>query len=304
VSSQNYDGAVKGLDFVNRSDGWALLYGEGLMGTQDGGHTWSAAAEPSQGPLETVTFTDPEIGWALTDQGTLLHTLDAGVNWLSVRTPASGLSLCANSSGTLWLGGNDGNIYESSSGASWNLAFSLSNVQAPAPALGDPQPGPWLTCTGDSAWALYQWGESAGSDPFVVERTLDDGENWMALVVPRGTGLVPPNPEVAMDTPSDLGSGGPTRAWVLGYCGPCGTGSASVVITTGATSFSGTALPIATDTYASPIDAAFFGLEFGWVALREYPSSMAGSASVETTAIVATDDGGKTWHVVDPDVSR
>ena len=28
---------------------------------------------------------------------------------------------------------------------------------------------PWLACTGETLWALYPYGESAGSDPFVIE---------------------------------------------------------------------------------------------------------------------------------------
>ena len=75
-------------------------------------------------------------------------------------------------------------------------------------------------------------------------------------------------------------------------------------MTTGGTSFSGATLSTATDTYASPIDAAFFDVQHGWAALREYPSSDPGSVSAESTVVVTTDDGGATWQVVDPDVDR
>jgi photosystem II stability/assembly factor-like uncharacterized protein len=159
-----------------------------------------------------------------------------------------------------------------------------------------------MACSGQNAWALYQWGENVGSDPFVEERTLDGGEDWEELVVPNGKSLVPPSPQVAMATPSDIGVIGVTSAWVLGYCGPCLTGSASVVVTSGGTTFSGTLLSTATEIYASPVDVTFVDPLDGWAALREYPSSKAGSASAESTVILATTDGGTTWKVVDGNV--
>jgi hypothetical protein len=57
-------GAVESIDFVNPSDGWALLYGEGMIATTNGGHTWSAPEEPPEGLVVTVAFTGrgPYIG--------------------------------------------------------------------------------------------------------------------------------------------------------------------------------------------------------------------------------------------------
>jgi photosystem II stability/assembly factor-like uncharacterized protein len=304
VSGQSNDGAVKNIDFVNESDGWALLYGQGLIATQDGGHRWSAPAEPTEGPIVTFTFTGRDKGWAITDQGTLLRTLDSGRSWVTVKTPVPAITLCSASSGTLWLGGDDGNIYVSQDAVSWSRSFPYSKVAPPNATLSNahPQVGPWMACSGQNAWALYQWGENVGSDPFVVERTLDGGENWEELVVPNGKSLVPPSPQVVMATPSDIGVIGATSAWILGYCGPCQTGSASVVVTSGGTTFSGGPLSTATDIYASPVDVTFVDPLHGWAVLREYPSSKAGSASAESTVILATTDGGTTWKVVDRSV--
>jgi Photosynthesis system II assembly factor YCF48 len=303
LSSQSAYGAVKNIDFVNESDGWALLYGRGLISTRDGGHRWSVPAEPTEGPIVTFTFTGRDSGWAITDQGALLQTLDSGRSWVTVKTPVPALTLCSSTSGPLWLGGDDGNIYVSPDGESWSLSFSYSKVAPPFATLSEaPQVGPWMACSGQSVWALYQWGEGAGSDPFVVERTLDGGENWEELGTPNGESLVPPNPQVAMNTPSDIGVIGATSAWILGYCGPCQTGSASVVVTSGGTTFSGSSLSTAPEVYASPIDVTFVGPLHGWAALREYPSSQAGSASAESTVILSTTDGGTTWKVVDRNV--
>ncbi len=251
----------------------------------------------------TFTFAGRDLGWAITDQGTLLHTLDSGRSWVTVKTPVPAITLCSASSGRLWLGGDDGNVYVSHDAASWALSFPVSKVAPPFASLSEaPQVGPWMACSGQNLWALYQWGESTGSDPFVVERTLDGGQNWEELGAPNSASLVPPNPQVAMNTPSDLGVSGASSAWILGYCGPCQTGSASVVVTSGGTTFSGSPLSTATRTYATPIDVTFVGPLHGWAALREYPSSQAGSASAESTVILSTTDGGTTWNMVDRNV--
>ena len=300
LSTQSEAGAVKNIDFVNESDGWALLYGRGLIATQDGGRRWSAPAEPTEGPIVTFTFTGRDAGWAITDQGTLLQTLDSGRSWGTVKTPVTAITLCSAASGRLWLGGDDGNIYVSQDAESWSLSFSRSQVAPPFARPSEaPQVGPWMACSGQSAWALYQWGENVGSDPFVVERTLDGGENWGQLVTPNSQSLVPPNPQVALNTPIDIGVIGATSAWILGYCGPCLTGSTSLVVTAGGTTFSGSPLSTATDIDALPVDVTFDDPLHGWAALREYPTAKAGSASAETTVILATTDGGTTWTVVD-----
>jgi photosystem II stability/assembly factor-like uncharacterized protein len=298
---------VKGIDFVNRADGWALLDGRGLMSTRDGGRTWSTPVEPSQGPIVTATFTGPKDGWAITDQGQLLRTLDGGRIWHAVPTPVPAETLCATRAGTLWLGSTSGDIYLATEDGPWRLSFSGSDVVSPFPNSVQPSPPPpvpWLACTGDSAWALYQYGESAGSDPFVLERTLNGGAQWGIIPAPEGQSLVPPNPRIVLATPRDFGVSGATRAWVLGYCGPCTTGSSGLVTTTDGTTFSGTLLSAATDIYAWPIDVAFLDPERGWAVLQEQPVYAPGSASVTKVVLLATVDGGATWKVVDPDVPQ
>jgi photosystem II stability/assembly factor-like uncharacterized protein len=304
VATQSNAGAVESIDFVNDSDGWALLYGEGIIATNDGGHTWSAPEEPSQGSLVTVVFAGQDDGWAITDQGVLLRSLDAGLSWTSVTTPVPAMTMCAKSLGGLWLAGSSGNIYESDGGTSWDLAFAGSAVRATSPDLSNqPVPVPWLACSAHSVWALYQYGENVGSDPFVLERSLDGGDDWGELLVPSGTALTPPDPRFVMATPSSVGVTSPTGAWVLGYCGPCGTGSASLATTSNGMTFSGTVLSTAPSIYASPVAVTFLDAQDGWALLKEYPSATPGVASSERTVLLATSDGGIGWVIVDPDVN-
>jgi photosystem II stability/assembly factor-like uncharacterized protein len=303
AAAQGIAGSVESIDFVNPSDGWALLYGEGFVATSNGGHTWSAPEEPTEGSVVTAAFTGPDDGWAITDQGIMLRSLDAGQIWAAVATPVAAMTMCPTSSGDLWLGGSSGSIYESHDGTSWKLSFAGSALRPPLPDMSNqPVPVPWLACDEDSVWALYQYGESVGSDPFVIERSLDGGAAWGELMVPRGTSLDPPDSQFVMATPDSLGVTGPTSAWVLGHCGPCGTGSASLATTSNGTDLSGAVLSTATDINASPVAVTFLDPQEGWAVLEEYPLSTAGVASSEKTVLLATHDGGITWSVVDSDV--
>lgn len=310
VSSQSITGTVKGIDFVNATDGWALLYGRGLIATRDGGHTWTTPTEPAAlGSIVSFTFSAPGDGWAITDMGVLLQSVDGGQSWRAEMTPEPAITLCATPTGLLWFGSGSGDIYASIGGATWHLSLSGGQVAPPFHNSVGPAPQapvPWLACVGDSTWALYQYGESAGSDPFVVERTLDGGAHWGQLMSPDGGSLVPPNPMVVLNTPSGLGATGPTSAWIFGYCGPCQTDSPSVVTTANGTSFSGSVLSTAAGVYAAPVGVTFANPQDGWAVLREQPAytgAPPGSTGpVVTTVVVATSDGGATWDVVDPDV--
>jgi len=115
-------------------------------------------------------------GWALTSKGVLLHTLNNMKTWLTVTTPAAGTSLCATPSGSLWLGVSDsGSVYSSSNGGLWKLSLSGTVSRPPVTFLRESQPVDFVL--GTSAWLLYNWGESAGSEAYAVERTLNGGRS-------------------------------------------------------------------------------------------------------------------------------
>jgi photosystem II stability/assembly factor-like uncharacterized protein len=302
VSAMTEDGAIKSIDFINTSDGWALLYGEGLISTTDGGHIWSTAREPAQGPVMAYAFTGPTNGWVLTSKGTLLHTLNNMKSWLTVTTPAAGTSMCATPSGSLWLGvGDSGSVYSTSNGESWKLSLPGSRVPS-AGNVPPRMPAPWISCSGASAWLLYNWGESAGSEAYAVERTVNGGRSWKAVVSEELKPAAPANSGGAFATVENFGSTGRTSAWILGYCGPCTTGSTTVATTKNATTFANLTLPIAKGVYAIPIGVTFHGSKDGWAILQENPSSPASAENLKSV-VVSTTDGGSTWNVADSNLN-
>jgi hypothetical protein len=300
------DGAIESIDFVNASDGWALVNDEGLISTRDGGHTWSDAREPLQGPIMNYDFATADVGWALTRNGVLLRTLDAGVNWEKFSAPALGTSLCATPSGMVWLGiDGSGNLYLLNDGK-WKL--SLAGTESPAPENSvppqPPRPAPWISCAGNTAWLLYNYGEGAGSMPYTVERTVNSGRTWTVVTSSQVTPSVPLNTPGRFATIDDLGVTNSGRAWLTGYCGPCDTGKAEVAVATGTSQFADLSLSNSLRIHAQPIGSSFVNPEDGWVILQENQVTNIGNPVPNTPikyAIKATTNGGRTWHVVDPD---
>jgi hypothetical protein len=236
----------------------------------------------------------------------LLRSNNGGKSWVAVSTPTPAITLCAAPSGTLWIGSSSGNIYVSVNSTPWNL--TLSGLDVPPPyqnSVGPPPkpPAPWLACAGDTAWAIYEYGAAAGSEPHTIEQTSDSGQQWGVVVMPNGASLVPPNPKVVTGVTTDFGLSSATNSWFLESCGPCTTGLVSVVTTSNGTTFSGTLLSIANNVYASPVDAAFLDPERGWAVLKELPATKAGVRPPETMVVLATSNGGSTWRVVDPDLN-
>jgi len=97
------------------------------------------------------------------EQGSAATHLNNMKTWLTVTTPAAGRR-CARLLGSLWLGVSDsGSVYSSSNGGLWKLSLSGTGVRPPVTFLRESQPVDFVL--GTSAWLLYNWGESAGSEP-------------------------------------------------------------------------------------------------------------------------------------------
>jgi photosystem II stability/assembly factor-like uncharacterized protein len=298
-------GQVQSIDFVNGSDGWALIDGRGLVATRNGGGTWTTPAEPSQGPIVVVTFDGPEDGWANTDQGVLLSTVDGGGSWMTRATPEPVVTLCATPWRT-WFGAGSGDIYTSAAGATWRLSLSGAAVVSPfhntvGPTNPKP-PTPWLACTGGSAWALYQYGEAAGSDPFVVERTFNGGVDWTEPI--SLDGAAPVASPTGIIVTAAVAAPAPTSAWISGYCGPCGpAGIAIVARSADGSAFAGVTMPGPPDTTSGfPVGLSFLDATVGWAAVQERPAATT-EGGPPTDALLRTDDGGSTWVVVNAGVA-
>jgi len=303
-SLQSKNGFLRSVDFVNADDGWALINFKGLIATTDAGRTWSLPLDPTEGPLMTFSFSSPEDGWALTDKGALMRTTNGARTWRLVSTPAPGASICATPSGTLWLGDNDnGNVYVSHFGAVWHLTLLGRSVPANSNSFGPPavRPAPWISCTGITVWLLYNYGESAGSMPYVVERTLNAGASWKIVLsseVPRSSPRSTPGISA---TVVDFGTTSPSAAWIVGYCGPCTTGQASLSTTSNASTFSNHPFVKSQRLYVLPIAVSFLSSRDAWALVRV--TQLRGLNAVYSTTryvVERTTDGGRSWAVSNP----
>jgi hypothetical protein len=254
--------------------------------------------------MVTFTFVGPEDGWANTDRGVLLATVDGGRSWLTRTAPVPISTLCATPS-HLWVGASGGDIYASVGITSWRL--SLSGGAVPSPFVNsvgpNPAPTPWLACTGLSVWALYQDGEAAGSDPFVVERTFDGGVHWAPLTPSNGVPPVASPTEISVVAQTTASA--PGSAWILGYCGACGAmGTNEVATTSAGSAFASAALPSppATTTTASPVGLSFLDATLGWAVIQVWPAVGTGGGTTPTDALLSSDDGGASWWFVNPDI--
>jgi hypothetical protein len=303
---QSNNGFIGSVSFVNVNDGWALINYKGLIATTNGGRTWSQILDPAAGPIATFSFTSTKDGWALTDTGALVRTTNGAKVWRVVSTPAVGASICATPSGTVWLGDNaNGNVYTSRNGAAWSLSLMGKSVPAIVNPFGPPRdrPAPWITCTGNTAWLLYNYGEGAGSMPYVVERTLNSGKSWKIVLsseVPHSSPRATPGISA---TVINFGATGPTGAWLTGYCGPCQTGLATLSTTSNASTFVNHAFVPGQDQYVLPIAISFLSSDSGWALVRE--TKFQGFSAVYSTTrnvLERTLNGGRSWSVIDSDV--
>ena len=89
------DMAPRAIQFLDERLGWLAGRHGGLMRTDDGGETWTAAALPLAGnakpDLNAMHFVDRDCGWVVGDNGTILRTLDGGQAWVVQETGVPGV---------------------------------------------------------------------------------------------------------------------------------------------------------------------------------------------------------------------
>jgi hypothetical protein len=288
------------VDFVGQEDGWVIADEsesfsglDVLLRTTDGGQSWTNLGAPLGAVLMTIDFSGPDTGWALTTMGTVLGTTDAGVHWSKLAAPVAA-SLCTTATGPLWLGTVTGNIEESvNHGTTWKVSLPWAGVPKESNTQLGSSVGPWVMCSGTDAWALYDWGEAAGSSLYVALTTNDGGNSWTPLLGDEVSGSLHALPTVSNSVAAAGASDGGS-AWFLGYCGPCGKGTVEIVTSNGSSAPLTAQLPeVALDEEP---DASFADSAHGWVVGT---SSAAGTSSGGyPLEILATTDGGMTWHTI------
>lgn len=290
------------VDFINTSDGWAVGTGS-LLATSDGGAHWTPLAEPC--PLiRSVHFTSPTDGYAVAGGeatavsgfatgvpdtgGVVLVTHDGGRTWAKAAAPANAQTMCFSGGKNGWLGAN-GQLYRTGNGGkSWTALTAPPATEAGYVATMSVQ------CAGqDAAWAVRAGpGGGMSQQPHVAFHADASGVTAVyAEQYYRLHGDPATNSPGAYAGPFSALS--PSAAVFIDSCSPCGAGTAPWAVATS----SGAALAERGDvgglTFADA--AAFLTPETGWVAgtYSEYPAK---GKSRYQQRIVATTDGGKTWH--------
>jgi photosystem II stability/assembly factor-like uncharacterized protein len=291
---------ILALDFPDARHGWAVST-RSLLRTTDGGADWSPAAEPKGLLLSSVDFTSADDGWGIASppgsagapalvgapaSGTLVRTADGGASWSMVE-PAVGDSLCV-SGGTL-VAGSGSRVRDSADGGrTWQTLLDAAGDQAPQ----------WFSATVQcpdlrSIWVLFQGGTAMGSQAYAAYTSGDGGVGWQPVLVAQAlAGAHRGFPGV---TPLDAYSGpfaaiSASHAVFLGQCPACDPQRVTVLRTQDA----GAAWERHLIAGFAPTGLAFADAEHGWMTTR------IGGIEATRSAILATTDGGRSWHPVYP----
>jgi photosystem II stability/assembly factor-like uncharacterized protein len=295
------------IDFVGPDDGWMIADESDsfsgprvLLHTTDGGDTWTNLGDPSGRVVTAISFTGPVTGWALTTAGDLLATSDAGAQWSTVTAP-SAVSMCVAADGRVWIGTTAGAVEDSiDDGTTWQVSLAwaaVPKVPDTSGTFGQEQiVAPSLSCSGSDAWALYDWGEAAGSALYVAVATTDNGSQWTPLLDDYPSGPLHSLPDMS-NTPAAEGASGAGSAWFLGFCGPCQTwGTVEFVAAVGPSVQRAVPVP---DVSFGGLDASFADQAHGWIVGNDVSAVVAPPPpDGEPLAVVRTTDDGASWRKI------
>jgi photosystem II stability/assembly factor-like uncharacterized protein len=296
------------VDFISATDGWAVGTGS-IVVTTDGGTHWTRLPEPCA-PIRSVHFISPTAGFAVAGgdnvraqgaaipyqpipykHGVILSTSDGGRTWRTMGTPADAQTVCFSDAGNGWLGA-DGQLYRTDDGGhDWTaVATKSAQITAAAPRIMSVQ------CAGPgSAWALaLGQGSAMNQQPHVGFHADQRGATAIFAEQYFENAGGAPKAQSPGSIAGPFSALSPTAAVFIDWCSACGYGTVPWDVATG----SGAALSkegnIAGIT--APEAASFLSAQDGWVAgvAATYPA--AGSPRHQQR-IVATTDGGKTWHL-------
>jgi photosystem II stability/assembly factor-like uncharacterized protein len=294
--TQQYKGRadIRSLVFADDLHGWAVA-SDSLLRTADGGATWSPAGEPEGLVLTSVDFTSAEEGWGIALRahdvgapvlGALARTTDGGAGW-SVVKPHVADSVCA-SGGELVAGAGSRVLDSTDGGATWSTLLDAASNPITQ----------WFSATVEcpdlqSVWVLFQGGAAAGSEGYAAYTSADAGVGWQPVVV--APMLVGSDPAFANVTPLDAYSGpftavSASEAIFLGQCPACNPQHVTVLRTRNG----GARFERRVVNGFFPTGLAFADRDHGWM------TTLVGGVEGRRSAILATTDGGRSWHPVYP----
>ena len=293
--TQQYTGHadIRSLEFTDQRHGWAVGAAS-LLRTVNGGDTWLPAGEPTGLILTSVAFAGPDEGWGVAlpagkvgepVPGTLVATTDGGSSWTVVR-PDIADSICL-SGGALVAGAGSMVRRSTDGGATWSTLLDAGGTATS-----------WFTATVQcpdlpSIWVLFQGGSAAGSQAYAAYTSADAGVGWQPVVV--APMLVGSDPAFADVTPLDSYPGpfaavSASKAVFLGECPACDPQRVTVL----RTHDGGTLWERSVVNGFAPTALAFADAAHGWM------TAVIGGTEGRRPAILATADGGRTWHPVYP----
>jgi hypothetical protein len=298
---------LSSVDFIGSQDGWAVGPTT-LLATTDGGAHWTSLPEPC--PLiDSVHFISPTTGFAVAggrnvgatvnplppDQGgVVLTTSDGGRTWRTLATPADAQTVCFSDPRHGWLGAA-GRLYRTSDGGrNWTVLTSMAG-QLGSGGSGYTA-GMVVECANDgTAWALRVGpGAAMSQEPHVGFHADQSGatpifaEQYFQLPGSK------PGAEAPGSIAGPFSALSATAAVFIDYCSACGPGTAPWDVA----SNSGATLTRKGNVGAitNPQAASFMSPEVGWVTGLDSVFPASGKPRYQER-IVATTDGGRTWHV-------
>jgi photosystem II stability/assembly factor-like uncharacterized protein len=296
------------VDFISAEDGWAVGP-DTLLATTDGGGHWTALPEPCP-VIDSAHFISPTTGFAVAggqnigatispeppDQGGMvLTTSDGGHTWHQLAAPASAQTVCFSDPEHGWLGAA-GLLYRTSNGGQqWT---ALTSMAGQAGSSGSSYTaGMVVECANNgAAWAervgpgaamsqephVGYYADQSGASPIFAEQYFQNA----------GGKPVAQSPGSVAGAFSSLSS---SAAVFIDNCTACGTGTApwDLATNSGATLTKEGNVGDITEAGA----ASFQSPEDGWVTGAYQAYSSATGRTQTQSRIVATTDGGHTWHV-------
>lgn len=120
--------ALTAVTFADKNHGWAVGHDAAIIGTVDGGKTWSLQNFQPQleKPLLDVLFLDVRRGFAVGAYGLMLQTADGGATWTEADAPSVRAdevhfnSLTRLGNGSMFIAGESGMLAVSADGRSWS----------------------------------------------------------------------------------------------------------------------------------------------------------------------------------------
>ena len=289
---------VRSLAFPTKQSGFLLLSDGNLLHTGDGGQTWArrtaipntAATTPGSTIHPTdIFFVTVDLGFATTEAGTLYRTTDGGTSWSPAANAPQHLdSIWFKDAQTGFAAGGASVLRTTDGGATW----VQQGIVAPPESIS------WIRCGGERGCiAATEQGDE-------LLRTDDGGLSWMpispasrplyAAAYTSAGGVVAVGRDGTTVTSQDGGHNfftisenldGPfsvVRATSPMVAVAAGGGGAIARTTNGGQGWDPLPAPVAGDI----IDVSF-------------PTTDTGFALARNNVLTSTEDGGKTWRLLD-----